>query len=151
MALIFCLEDEASGATIGWGTGARYETDEQSSHAFSRLFDDSEGLGVSLYRLRRSDGSWIVAGVSPTFEDIHRFALTGRWGYDRGARSERIADLGEALPFLLKRRREQLRASGGGPFVRHGVNIGVAGGKRVGRNDPCPCGSGRKFKRCHGA
>jgi preprotein translocase subunit SecA len=20
----------------------------------------------------------------------------------------------------------------------------------VGRNDPCPCGSGRKFKRCHG-
>jgi uncharacterized protein len=22
---------------------------------------------------------------------------------------------------------------------------------RTGRNDPCPCGSGRKFKRCHGA
>jgi len=22
--------------------------------------------------------------------------------------------------------------------------------KRVGRNDPCPCGSGRKFKSCHG-
>ncbi|HNY24707.1 MAG TPA: SEC-C metal-binding domain-containing protein, partial [Bacteroidales bacterium] len=21
---------------------------------------------------------------------------------------------------------------------------------RAGRNDPCPCGSGRKFKRCHG-
>jgi SEC-C motif domain protein len=21
----------------------------------------------------------------------------------------------------------------------------------VGRNDPCPCGSGRKYKRCHGA
>ena len=21
---------------------------------------------------------------------------------------------------------------------------------RVGRNDPCPCGSGRKYKRCHG-
>jgi hypothetical protein len=25
------------------------------------------------------------------------------------------------------------------------------GGKDVGRNDPCPCGSGKKFKRCHGA
>jgi hypothetical protein len=25
------------------------------------------------------------------------------------------------------------------------------GGAKVGRNDPCPCGSGRKFKRCHGA
>ncbi len=22
---------------------------------------------------------------------------------------------------------------------------------KVGRNDPCPCGSGKKFKNCHGA
>ena len=22
--------------------------------------------------------------------------------------------------------------------------------KGVGRNDPCPCGSGKKFKKCHG-
>jgi hypothetical protein len=22
---------------------------------------------------------------------------------------------------------------------------------KVGRNDPCPCGSGRKHKKCHGA
>jgi uncharacterized protein YecA (UPF0149 family) len=24
------------------------------------------------------------------------------------------------------------------------------GGGKVGRNDPCPCGSGKKYKRCHG-
>ncbi len=29
------------------------------------------------------------------------------------------------------------------PFVRDGV--------KVGRNDSCPCGSGKKFKRCHGS
>ena len=28
------------------------------------------------------------------------------------------------------------------PAVRHG--------QKVGRNDPCPCGSGRKYKHCHG-
>ncbi|MCK4842519.1 MAG: preprotein translocase subunit SecA [Methylococcales bacterium] len=28
------------------------------------------------------------------------------------------------------------------PFVRHE--------KKVGRNDPCPCGSGKKYKQCHG-
>jgi len=28
------------------------------------------------------------------------------------------------------------------PFVRDGL--------KVGRNDPCPCGSGRKYKQCHG-
>jgi preprotein translocase subunit SecA len=22
--------------------------------------------------------------------------------------------------------------------------------QKVGRNDPCPCGSGKKFKQCHG-
>ncbi len=26
----------------------------------------------------------------------------------------------------------------------------VCGGDKVGRNDPCPCGSGRKYKQCHG-
>jgi preprotein translocase subunit SecA len=28
------------------------------------------------------------------------------------------------------------------PFVREG--------QKVGRNDPCPCGSGKKYKQCHG-
>ncbi|MGE5757785.1 MAG: preprotein translocase subunit SecA [Sideroxydans sp.] len=28
------------------------------------------------------------------------------------------------------------------PFVR--------GGEKIGRNDPCPCGSGKKYKQCHG-
>jgi preprotein translocase subunit SecA len=23
-------------------------------------------------------------------------------------------------------------------------------GEKVGRNDPCPCGSGKKYKHCHG-
>jgi preprotein translocase subunit SecA len=27
----------------------------------------------------------------------------------------------------------------------------AAGSDKVGRNDPCPCGSGKKFKKCHGA
>ncbi|NDF98359.1 MAG: preprotein translocase subunit SecA, partial [Chitinophagia bacterium] len=26
----------------------------------------------------------------------------------------------------------------------------VTAGPRIGRNDPCPCGSGKKFKQCHG-
>jgi len=27
----------------------------------------------------------------------------------------------------------------------------VVRGEKVGRNDPCPCGSGKKYKKCHGA
>ncbi len=30
------------------------------------------------------------------------------------------------------------------------VNRPIIADKRVGRNDPCPCGSGKKYKNCHG-
>ena len=51
----------------------------------------------------------------------------------------------------------------GGGFCRHGRRPGTrpdrehAAGRQVnenqklGRNDPCWCGSGKKFKKCHGA
>ena len=32
-----------------------------------------------------------------------------------------------------------------------GTPGGSADWSNVGRNDPCPCGSGKKFKKCHGA
>jgi len=35
-------------------------------------------------------------------------------------------------------------ASGPGPVQQRRV-------EKVGRNDPCPCGSGKKYKKCHGA
>jgi preprotein translocase subunit SecA len=35
--------------------------------------------------------------------------------------------------------------------LRTGGPVAPASSDKVGRNDPCPCGSGKKFKRCHGA
>ena len=37
------------------------------------------------------------------------------------------------------------------PHVRSGREEPTAFGRKVGRNEPCPCGSGRKYKRCCGA
>jgi uncharacterized protein YecA (UPF0149 family) len=31
-----------------------------------------------------------------------------------------------------------------------GIAPSAPGYKKVGRNEPCPCGSGRKYKLCHG-
>ena len=31
-----------------------------------------------------------------------------------------------------------------------GQALGTFNGQKVGRNDPCPCGSGKKYKQCHG-
>jgi preprotein translocase subunit SecA len=32
-----------------------------------------------------------------------------------------------------------------------GNGAAAVSGKKLGRNDPCPCGSGKKYKKCHGA
>ena len=39
---------------------------------------------------------------------------------------------------------------GGEQPVQPAVQPFVRSGKKVGRNDPCPCGSEKKFKQCHG-
>jgi preprotein translocase subunit SecA len=39
-----------------------------------------------------------------------------------------------------------LGTNGGGTASKTVAN----GGPKVGRNDPCPCGSGKKYKKCHG-
>jgi uncharacterized protein len=33
----------------------------------------------------------------------------------------------------------------------HKVETVMRDHPKLGRNDPCPCGSGRKYKQCHGA
>lgn len=41
----------------------------------------------------------------------------------------------------------QYSSTGGGQKVKvEPVRVD----KKVGRNDPCPCGSGKKYKQCHG-
>ena len=54
-------------------------------------------------------------------------------------------------------RRQQQRAPsrlrtlhGDGPGGPQKVETVRRDAEKVGRNDPCPCGSGKKFKKCHG-
>jgi preprotein translocase subunit SecA len=53
--------------------------------------------------------------------------------------------------FQRKKRKEleQARMAGAGQ-MEEVVQVRRSGDK-VGRNDPCPCGSGKKYKKCHGA
>ena len=51
------------------------------------------------------------------------------------------ADYDEALGVSAVAETEEALSTA--PQVREGV--------KVGRNDPCPCGSGKKYKQCHGA
>jgi preprotein translocase subunit SecA len=55
----------------------------------------------------------------------------------------------------LKDTQKHMVMAGGGTEDKEGnkENVVVVGQKenKVGRNDPCPCGSGKKYKKCHGA
>ncbi len=53
--------------------------------------------------------------------------------------------------FARKKQRElqHARMAGGGEEARQVAQRRA--GDKVGRNDPCPCGSGKKYKKCHGA
>jgi preprotein translocase subunit SecA len=47
-----------------------------------------------------------------------------------------------------------LRGAAAAPFAGGAAGAGAglpSGWEKTGRNDPCPCGSGKKFKKCHGA
>jgi preprotein translocase subunit SecA len=52
--------------------------------------------------------------------------------------------------YQRRKRREQaeMQMVGGGAMEKPQQVIRK---ERIGRNDPCPCGSGKKYKKCHGA
>jgi len=61
----------------------------------------------------------------------------------------------------MRQRREEFVGAGAGPeyisqendYIDPSENIKqepIKVGPKIGRNDPCPCGSGKKYKNCHG-
>ena len=67
----------------------------------------------------------------------------------RRAVSTSMDDMEEAFQRRKRRELEQARMAGAGD--RQPVQQVVRSGAKIGRNDPCPCGSGKKYKRCCGA
>ena len=52
--------------------------------------------------------------------------------------------------FARKKQRELAVASMAGGSASSSQPSQRRTGDKVGRNDPCPCGSGKKYKKCHG-
>jgi preprotein translocase subunit SecA len=59
-----------------------------------------------------------------------------------------VDEIEEAFQRKKKRELEQARMAGAGDRQVQQI---VRSGDKVGRNDPCPCGSGKKYKKCCGA
>jgi len=60
-----------------------------------------------------------------------------------------VDEIEEAFQRRKRRELEQARMAGSGDMQP--VQQVVRGTAKIGRNDPCPCGSGKKYKKCCGA
>jgi preprotein translocase subunit SecA len=60
-----------------------------------------------------------------------------------------IEDFTRDIRRKKERELEQVQMAGGGDGSASSVKQ-VIKGEKIGRNDPCPCGSGKKYKKCHG-
>jgi preprotein translocase subunit SecA len=74
----------------------------------------------------------------------------GRGGNGRQPRqiATSVDEIEESFQRKKKKELEQARMAGAGDLQVQQV---VRSGNKVGRNDPCPCGSGKKYKKCCGA
>jgi len=86
-----------------------------------------------------------VSGESPS---VQGHGVDGN-GKRPPAVATSMDDLEEAFQRRKRRELEQARMAGAGE--RQPVQQVVRGSAKVGRNDPCPCGSGKKHKKCCGA
>jgi hypothetical protein len=74
----------------------------------------------------------------------------GRGGNGRPPRqvATSMDEIEAAFQRKKKKELEQARMAGAGDQQVQQI---VRSGDKIGRNDPCPCGSGKKYKKCCGA
>ncbi len=80
---------------------------------------------------------------------VHGNGADGNGSHPPKAVATSMDDLEEAFQRRKRRELEQAKMAGAGE--RQPVQQVVRGAAKVGRNDPCPCGSGKKYKKCCGA
>ena len=123
------------------GYGQRDPLNEYKTEAFS-LFEKL------LVDLRQNVTRWLM-----TVE----FQLRGARSALRRRRPRSTWSRSTSTRLTGENERERLRRWAGGGVLdaeqrqRLPVSALPGGWERTGRNAPCPCGSGKKFKHCHGA
>jgi uncharacterized protein len=87
--------------------------------------------------------------VAMTLARLYRFLPDDEQGTAALVARERpLASLGDAISEVVACVAELYELT---LPLRYKVDAVRRATPKVGRNDPCPCGSGRKFKQCHGA
>jgi preprotein translocase subunit SecA len=62
----------------------------------------------------------------------------------------KMADVKKIVVPAMNRIKQVFNAPSKDSSQKNNQNSSLNNEKKVGRNDPCPCGSGKKYKKCHG-
>jgi preprotein translocase subunit SecA len=98
---------------------------------------------------RRYNALGILEDVTP---DVPQAAAGGNGDGQRNA-TDAVLDIGPEQPpkrDVVTRRDPVVVGAGRTRSVNAATQPANVDWTNVGRNDPCPCGSGKKFKKCHG-
>jgi preprotein translocase subunit SecA len=118
-----------------------------------RFQEDTSRYLYLMQVISRNDASAAAAGGSRGQDNgdsiIHPAGTDGNGNRPPRGVSTSVDDLEEAFQRRKRRELEQARMAGAGD--RQPVQRVVRTSAKVGRNDPCPCGSGKKYKKCCGA
>jgi preprotein translocase subunit SecA len=108
-----------------------------------------EGIGLRGYGQKNPLQEYQKEGFEMFEEMVHRIQedvvqklFTVELAREHVAQELRMEQPRPQQRVVLSRGGENIERTPTGPVKR--------GADKVGRNDPCPCGSGRKYKRCHG-
>jgi len=85
--------------------------------------------------------------VGPRAAIANAAARAGETG-SAGAAPQRLPEVARQIERRQQRHQQDLQYQSGGAAAE--APKPVRAGAKVGRNDPCPCGSGKKYKKCHG-
>jgi len=120
--------------------------------AMMQRFQEDTVRYLYLMQILERPGEVSIAPVAPSeVPDAVPMLRTGGDGDGRRARpvATSVDELEEAFQRRKRRELEQARMAGSGDLQP--VQQVVRGTAKIGRNDPCPCGSGKKYKKCCGA
>jgi len=128
------------------------EYKKESYELFSAMMDRIEDEAVRyLYFLQVSSGA---APVGPFPDEDGNGESTespaARPDAEEQQRQAAKAQMEDFTRSTLRKKDKELQdlqfVGGDGATGAQPVSVG----QKVGRNDPCPCGSGKKYKKCHG-
>jgi len=129
--------------------GIRYADDAMADRfAFEAAYPVGMPFGFhGLYNFCRVVAQDELAALAPTFSDAIARSM------QLGQLLRNCVALGQwtAAAALANRRLAATPSDGEARALLARAETALTNGPSVGRNDPCPCGSGKRYKQCHGA